>query len=335
MGGCYGTEDLNPECGKENLNPETSRLEKSRPEVNRAETEKNSIGKYKVLRLLGEGGEGSVYLARDEDLQRMAAVKHLGKSRREAEWLQKLEHPMLPVIYELLWDESWYLVMEYIRGITLRRYIDENGYACEEQVCTWIEQLLDVTEYLHTMKPPVIYRDFKPDNIIVCPDGHIRLVDFGAAVLRNYGSQDHIVMAVTQGYAAPEQLGLTGIGAYADERSDIYALGKVLYYMMTGADPAKPPYASLPVQDYQPFVSKKLERVIRKCMEEDPAQRYRSAEEVRTHLRKCKKRKYGLQRRHFIRGVEKKVWLTEMQEEICYYPYRRDYLNRNVNRNNE
>lgn len=187
MGGCFGTEDLKPECGKENLNPETSRLEKSRPEVNRAETEKNSIGKYKVLRLLGEGGEGSVYLARDEDLQRMAAVKHLGKSRREAEWLQKLEHPMLPVIYELLWDESWYLVMEYIRGITLRRYIDENGYACEEQVCTWIEQLLDVTEYLHTMKPPVIYRDFKPDNIIVCPDGHIRLVDFGAAVLRNYG----------------------------------------------------------------------------------------------------------------------------------------------------
>lgn len=294
MGGCSETEDLN------------------------SKTDKISIGKYKVIRLLGEGGEGSVYLARDEDLQRMAAVKHLGQSRREAEWLQKLKHPMLPIVYELLWDEAWYLVMEYIRGITLRSHIDENGYVGEEQACTWMERLLDVTEYLHTRKPPVIYRDFKPDNIIVCPDGHIRLVDFGAATPRNYGSLDHIVMAATQGYAAPEQLGLTGTGAYADERSDIYAIGKVLYYMMTGADPSKPPYTSLPMQDYQPFVSKKLERVIRKCMEENPAQRYRSAEEVRAHLRRCNKRRYRIRRRHFIRGVEKKVWLTEMQEEIFF-----------------
>lgn len=283
------------------------------------ETEKNNIGKYTVLKLLGKGGEGSVYLARDEGLQRMVAVKYLGQSVREAEWLQKLKHPMLPVVYELLWDGAWYLVMEYIRGVTLRSYIDGNGYVREEQARIWTEQLLDVMEYLHTRKPPVIYRDLKPDNIMVCPDGHLRLVDFGAAIVRNYGIRENIVMAATQGYAAPEQLGLNGAGVYTDERSDIYAFGKVMYYMMTGADPSKPPYTLLPVQDYQPFASDRLGCIMRKCIKENPKERYQTAEEIRRQLGRCRRRADRLRCRTFLRAVEKKVWLTEMQEEPYFH----------------
>lgn len=143
--------------------------------------EKLNIGKYTVIRRIGRGGEGSVYLARDEELQRMVAVKMIrgqdeaigednmdGDGRgckacgndkeegaqimREAECLQRLKHPMLPVVYDLLWDDGWYLVMEYIQGITLHEYIARNGYAGEAQACAWAEQLLDILGYLHTRK---------------------------------------------------------------------------------------------------------------------------------------------------------------------------------------
>lgn len=302
----------------------------------------NWIGKYTVIRQLGSGGEGTVYLAQDEDLHRPVAVKRLcGQEDRrqvgdrqviwEADMLKELRHPMLPVIHELLWDSAWYLVMEYVPGITLREYIDRNGCVREEQACAWLTQLLDVTAYLHSRKPPVIYRDFKPDNIMVCPDGCLRLVDFGAADIRNYGSRTGGVMAVTPGYAAPEQLGKgaapekrvrfvegvqTGAGRkiYADERSDIYALGKILYYMVTGADPAKPPYTALPIRDYQPLLSSALEKVIRRCIEDDPGRRYQMADQVWAALAACGRRGKHLRRRTFIRAVEKRVWLTEMQD---------------------
>ena len=274
--------------------------------------DKTHIGRYTVLRLLGEGGEGNVYLARDEELQRMVAVKQIGRTMREAEILIKLKHPMLPVVYELLWDGAWYLAMEYIRGINLREYIERNGYVHEGQACAWTGQLLDIIGYLHTRKPPVIYRDLKPDNIMVCPNGHLRLVDFGGAAVKSYGMHERGVMAVTQGYSAPEQFGKIDHGAYADEGSDIYALGKVMYYMVTGADPAKPPYTTLPIRDYQPFVSDRMERIIRKCIEEDPGQRYQISEEIRRDLGRCVGRKHRLRRRSFIRIIEKKIWLTEM-----------------------
>lgn len=304
--------------------------------------DRDCIGKYTMIRHLGSGGEGAVYLAQDEDLHRLVAVKRLcgfsgesGAEKREAELLRQFGHPMLPVIYELLWDEAWYLVMEYIPGITLRGYIDRNGCVREDQACAWMTQLLDVTEYFHSRKPPVIYRDFKPDNIMVCPDGHLRLVDFGSAAIRNYGAEACSVMAATPGYAAPEQLG-KGVGRrasgracgrygknagtgmegriYADERSDIYALGMILYYMVTGADPARPPYTALSIRDYQPLLSDALEKVIRKCVDDNPGHRYQMAEEVQRALTGCRQRRAYLRRRSFIRAVEKKVWLTQMQD---------------------
>ena len=381
------------------------------------------IGKYKVLKQLGQGGEGNVYLVRDEILDRLAAVKKLqpqrgevrvkqpeeqegrsgkqpeeveersedreeqsgknpkeqekqsGKSSekqeersgkspeeqeersgksleemeeqsgknpkeqekqsdkstekwaeqstereqpelhtsvtREAEMLQRLRHPMLPVVYEVFQEDGWYLAMEYIQGITLREYVERNGYVRERQACVWTDELLDVLGYLHTRKPPVIYRDLKPDNIMVCSDGHLRLVDFGAACRQEFGVASDGLMAATPGYGAPEQFGRTGDGIRADERSDIYALGKVLYYMVTGSDPARPPYVSLSIRDYQPLLTPDLERIICKCIENETADRYQTACQVRNDLGECGRGKPCMRRRSFIRVVEKQVWLTE------------------------
>ena len=310
---------------------------------------KQYIGKYEMIKELGHGGEGFVYLARDEDLQRLVAIKRINRKEqdgeeekqlmKEADFLQQLRHPMLPIIYDLIWEDAWYLVMEYIRGMTLHEYIKKNGYAQEERACAWAEQLLDILEYLHTRKTPVIYRDLKPDNIMVCPDGRLKLVDFGAAFRRSFGGKKEHDMAVTLGYAAPEQLCAVSMSEYdvqgegqprfihkavsergcaevgkrvhADERSDIYAFGKVLYYIVTGADPAKPPYTSLSIRDYQPLLSDRLERLIRRCIRDDPQERYQVVAGIRKDLERCRRGRHRLRRRSFIRVIEKQVWLTE------------------------
>lgn len=288
-------------------------------------TEKKHIGKYIIIKRIGQGGEGNVYLAMDEDLHRPVAIKQVrmwerqnredGRILQEADILRQLDHPMLPVIYELLWDQAWYLVMEYIQGVTLQEAIGKCGYAGEEQARIWAGQLLDIICYLHTRKPPVIYRDLKPQNILVCPDGNLRLIDFGAAYRRSFGEREE-GMAVTPGYGAPEQFGKNGQCPFADERSDIYAFGKVLYYMVTGADPARPPYTSLPVRDYQPLVGDRLENVIRRCIMEEPSKRYQIAEEIRRDLEKRGGGRRRGKRRSFIRAVEKRVWLTEKSRSV-------------------
>lgn len=320
------------------------------------------VGKYSLIGSLGQGGEGSVYLARDEHLQRFVAIKHVhglgavgeepknsgcfekeddqdrtdqnGERQevekvqimREAGYLRQLSHPMLPAVYDLSEDGSggWYLVMEYIQGETLHTYIERNGYVQESQALIWAGQMVDVLDYLHTRKPPVIYSDLKPDNIMVCLDGQLRLVDFGAALTRSFGADRNKVLAVTPGYGAPEQSGNmqgcqglnhAGVGVYADERSDIYALGKVLYYMVTGAEPSKPPYTALPVYEYQPLLSHHLETVIRKCINAEPEQRYQTAEEVQRDLARSEGRGRRVRRKSFIRVIEKRIWLTEGRGE--------------------
>lgn len=285
------------------------------------------IGKYKLIKPLGQGGEGCVYLAEDAVLNRYVAMKRVWddspaakeRLKKEAAFLQTLQHPMLPVLYDLLWDQAWYLVMEYIEGDSLHNYIRKNGMAGEEQGRVWAEQLLDILRYLHTRKPPVIYQDLKPDNLMVCPDGNLRLVDFGAAYFRDYSGEGNRQRAASVGYAAPEQM-LEGGNAAADERSDIYAFGKVMYYVLAGADPAYPPYTQLPIASYAPAVGGSLERVLRKCMMEDPAQRYQVVEEIYRDM--CRKRN-GRQiknkyRQHFIRKVEKQLLLTEKNGSFVY-----------------
>lgn len=293
------------------------------------------IGKYRILRQLGQGGEGVVYLAEDTDFGRRVALKRLRKEgdageeiRREAAFLRDLRHPMLPVVYELfrgelcaddtpLQEGGWYLVMEYLEGISLHNYIEKRGSVREEQACLWGEMLLDVLIYLHSRKTPVIYRDLKPANIIVCRDGSLRLVDFGAAFFRSYGEKNGGRMAWTAGYGAPEQQGMAGRQPYADERSDIYAFGRVLYYMVTGADPGKPPYGRLAPSLYDPLLSPGVERLIEHCTMEDPEKRYQVAAEALHDLRERGRWKRGTGNRGFLRCVEKQICLVQTEGYGC------------------
>lgn len=294
------------------------------------------IGKYRILRPLGQGGEGVVYLAEDRDLERRVAIKRLRKEkdagediRREAAFLRDLRHPMLPVVYELfrgelcadefpLQEDSWYLVMEYLEGMSLHNYIKKGGSVCEEQACLWGEMLLDVLIYLHTRETPVIYQDLKPDNIMVCQDGSLRLVDFGAAFFRSYGEKREERMAWTAGFCAPEQQGTAGRQPYADERSDIYAFGRTLYYMVTGADPGKPPYGQLAPSLYHPLLSPGFERLIGRCTMEEPDERYQVAAEILRDLRERGRWKRGVGKRGFLRCVEKQICLVQTEGSYCF-----------------
>jgi len=275
------------------------------------------LRKYRIIKTLGQGGEGCVYLARDESLDRPVAVKCLwnegekgsGQIKREAAFLRDLRHPMLPVVYELVYEDGWYLVMEYIEGISLHKYIRERGPVGEEQGRIWASALLDVLWYFHTRETPVIYRDLKPDNIVVCRDRNLRLVDFGAAGLHRFGEGGDGRMAYTAGFAAPEQTGTDGGKARADERSDIYAFGKTLYYMLTGAEPGDASRTALPVYAYNPLLSEELERIIRRCIAEDPGARYQAVTEIIRDLER-KGRHRGGRRREFVRHVEKQICLT-------------------------
>lgn len=291
-------------------------------------TEENrKLGKYGMIKKLGQGGEGCVWLARDESLSRPVAVKRLwdkaeretgaegetGRAGeqigREAAFLRDLRHPMLPVVYELFYEEGWYLVMEYIDGISLHNYTERKGPAGEEQARIWAAALLDVLGYLHTRETPVIYRDLKPDNIMVCRDGGLRLVDFGAAGFHGFGEGEERRMAYTAGFAAPEQRKKGGGKTRADERSDIYAFGATLYYMLTGAVPGGTLCATLPVSAYNPLLSAELERIVCRCMEEDPAARYQVVAEVVRDLEKRGRHRSG-RKREFVRHVEKQICLT-------------------------
>lgn len=286
------------------------------------------MGKYELKEKIGEGACGIVYLAWDRHLERFVAVKEnkapenaddMKLLKMEMEMLKTLEHPMLPAVYDYFQDGSQYLVMEYIKGISLHNYIEKEGGVPEEQACIWALQLIELFSYLHTRKPPVIYRDLKPENIIVCPDGNLRVIDFGTAMSVRYDKcrQDNI--AGTRGYAAPEMSGENKISdAIADERSDIYTLGATLYHMLTGYHPAKPPYGIRPVRAIAPHLSRGIEEIVIKCTQPAREKRYRSVEEVKKDLLRKKhlgKRHLWGRRKeresHVIRKMEKKVWLTE------------------------
>lgn len=297
--------------------------------------ENDKLGKYRIKGVLGRGGEGRVYLAEDESLSRLVAVKQLwdgeekqndrdesenglraqktedgsGRIMREAAFLRDLRHPMLPVVYELFYEEGWYLVMEYIAGISLHKYIQDRGAVGEEQARLWAVALLDVLAYLHTRETPVIYRDLRPDNIMVCRDGSVRLVDFGAAAFRSFGEREVERMAYTRAFAAPEQRPEAGKRAWADERSDIYAFGKTLRYLVTGADPTVASCARLSSSCYNPLLSAELEKIIARCIAEAPEARYQVVSEIVRDLER-RGRRGGVRRKEFVRHVEKQVYLA-------------------------
>lgn len=247
-------------------------------------------GKYKILSEIGCGGMSVVYMAINEKANKTWAVKEVRKDGVldfeavkqglivETDMLKRLRHPNLPSIIDVIEDESTFLiVMDYIEGNSLSKALDEYGAQPQEYVIEWAKQLCDVLGYLHSRQPAIIYRDMKPANIMLKPDGNLTLIDFGTAREFKEKNLADTTCLGTVGYAAPEQFG--GMGQ-TDARTDIYCLGATLYHLVTGCNPSEPPYEIKPIRELNPGLSSGLERIIKKCTQRNPDDRYQSAAEL-------------------------------------------------------
>ena len=247
-------------------------------------------GKYKILNVIGHGGMSVVYMAINEKANKTWAIKEVRKDGKldfeevkqgltvETNMLKKLRHNNLPSIVDVIEDEDTFIiVMDYIEGKPLSDAIQEYGAQPQESVIKWAKQLCNVLGYLHSQTPAIIYRDMKPSNVMLKPDGNLVLIDFGIA--REYKEQNlaDTTCLGTIGYAAPEQFGGRG---QTDARTDIYCLGATLHHLITGQDPCKPPYARYPIRHYNGALSTGLEEILLKCTRDNPEERYQSCAEL-------------------------------------------------------
>src|SRR6266446_10225472 len=261
--------------------------------------------RYEIVRRIGGGGMGAVYLAKDRNLgDAPRAVKEMIEShlddtqhekaiadfKRESLLLTSLEHPCIPTIYDYFYDEAlsrFYLVMKYISGgdLASRMRSSSGGRLDEKTVADWGMQVADVLEYLHSRPKAIIYRDLKPANLMIDGNsGRVMLIDFGIA--RWVKQEEKGVTAVgTMGYAPPELF-----GGRVEPRSDVYSLGATLFHLLTGADPQDNP---LLIFDFQknsrprqiaPSISSEMEQILMRSVEYKPEDRFRTAGEMRNDL---------------------------------------------------
>lgn len=271
-------------------------------------------GRYEIVRKVGGGGMGAVYLAKDMHLGGAPrAVKEMIEShlddtqhekavsdfRRESLLLTALEHPSIPTIYDYFFDEErdrFYLVMKYISGgdVATRLRHAPGGIIDEKTVAEWSWQVADVLAYLHSQPEPIIYRDLKPANLMIDGNtGRVMLIDFGIARWVTQKQEKGVTAVGTMGYAPPELF-----SGQVEPRSDVYSLGATMFHLLTGADPQDNP---LLVFDFgknprprqiNATISNEMELILMKTVEYKPAARFSSAAELRyvlaTHLEKMR-----------------------------------------------
>ena len=245
--------------------------------------------RYQIERFLAGGGMGVVYVAQDQRLaERQVAIKEIFDRftnpeeraqaieyfHREADTLAQLTHPAIPAIFDRFGEGNChYLVMDFVEGVNLEQEIAGlDGQLPESRVIEIGRELCDVLTYLHSFSPPVIYRDMKPGNVILRPDGRITLIDFGIA--RIFSPQGKATLIGTPGFAPPEQY-----SGQVDERSDLYGLAATLHYILTGRDPEKhPPFSCPPVLSEKPDASPFLAQAIDQALAYKAEERPKSAE---------------------------------------------------------
>jgi len=261
--------------------------------------------RYEIVRRIGGGGMGAVYLAKDRNLgDAPRAVKEMveshldpsqhekaiGDFKRESLLLTSLEHPSIPTIYDYFYDDTasrFYLVMKYISGgdLASRMRSAIGGRIDERTVTDWGMQVADVLEYLHSRPKPIIYRDLKPANLMIDGNtGRVMLIDFGIA--RWVTQQEKGVTAVgTMGYAPPELF-----SGRVQPASDIYSLGATMFHLLTGSDPQDNPllifdFSKNPrPRQITPALSSEMEQILMRAVEYKPEDRFRSAGELRNAL---------------------------------------------------
>jgi len=296
--------------------------------------------RYLIQEVIGSGGMGSVYRARDmhfPNVPRLVAVKEMINTspdplvrqtivqnfEREANILATLNHPSIPKIYDYFsFENRSYLILEYIHGKDLEAIINETpGFLPEEQVLHWAIQLCDVLAYLHNHKPdPIIFRDMKPSNIMINLSGDVVLVDFGIARTFQVGQKG--TMIGTEGYSPPEQY-----RGEATPLADIYALGATLHHALTRRDPRlEPPFSfsERPIRKINPSVSPELEAVINTALEYEPSKRYQSAEAMKEALLNVARKTGALSRLPTAATISssaiKPLWTFKCEDEIRASP---------------
>jgi serine/threonine protein kinase len=256
---------------------------------------------YTIIALIGRGGMGAVYRARRAADNTVWALKEMRpqgelapeeqqENRRlflqEASLLQQLDHPNLPVVADLFeHDGRPTMVMEFVPGQTLEARIHEaNAPLLEQQVVGYGIQLCRVLHYLHRCEPPIIYRDLKPSNIMLTPDGVLKLIDFGVARTHKKGKTKDTIAMGSAGYAPPEQYGK----GQTDARSDVYALGATLLHLLTNLPPV-PLQTPQPgsIQRMNPSVASRTEAVIIKAMDLNRDRRFAGCDAFEQALHAC------------------------------------------------
>jgi serine/threonine-protein kinase len=267
--------------------------------------------RYEIVRRIGGGGMGAVYLAKDRNLgDAPRAVKEMveahldpalhekaiGDFKRESLLLTSLEHPSIPTIYDYFYDDAlsrFYLVMKFISGGDLASRLRNapGGRIDEKTVADWGMQAADVLEYLHSRPKPIIYRDLKPANLMIYGNtGRIMVIDFGIA--RWVKQEEKGVTAVgTMGYAPPELF-----GGRVEPRSDVYSLGATMFHLLTGSDPQDNPLLIFDFtknprpRQIAPSISSEMEQILMRSVEYKPEDRFATAGAMRdalaTHLEK-------------------------------------------------
>jgi len=262
--------------------------------------------RYDIVRKIGGGGMGAVYLANDRNLGGVQrAVKEMVQShieeeqqekavddfKRESTILSTLDHPSIPTIYDYFFDAQesrFYLVMKYISGGDLAGKLRSTaeGRIDEMTVTEWSLQIIDVLDYLHNLPTKIVYRDLKPSNVMIDGNtGRIMLIDFGIARSINQNQEKGVTAVGTMGYAPPELF-----SGNVEPRSDIYSLGSTMFHLLTGADPQNNP---LLIFDFQknprprqinPQLSDQIERILMRAVEYNADARFASAAEMKHAL---------------------------------------------------
>ena len=258
-------------------------------------------GRYQIIRIIGKGGMSTVYQAKDLIEGRLLALKDIVRNGveehaaieatlvTEGRLLKSLSNRHLPRIYEIIEEpDRFQLVMDFIEGESLDKVIAHQGPQPMDTVLNWGMQICEVLDYLHNQPVPIIYRDMKPANLILQPDGQLMMIDFGTARTQKLGvkmEQDTTCLG-TAGFAAPEQYG--GYGQ-STPRTDIFCLGATLYNMITGHSPSNHPKGILPLECWSPELKDTpLDTIITKCTRGDPNARYQTARELYEDLKKAR-----------------------------------------------